>query len=450
MFKVVKKIAEVEKKIECCKCSKEVSGIRKDNCQWTDSEPEKIYCYDCAIKLLFRCTSCKKVHLKIEKPWSNLSICKDCAATSSETCACCDSVEHKSYGQKVNENFICNKCLRTEFETCEYCDSSFSTTYPELAGRTDKLIYVDSMGISVCKDCFNESITSCENCGREININDTRNYQDIDCCTICKEDVMYDTDSFSNFDGKESLVTNDSLQTIGVEIECYPEHGEHSEVEYNGVWTAEDDGSLTDCNAGIEYKSPILDESNFEEEITRFCTNYLCCASAPSDCGLHIHLGAKDLEFIELNNLMRYCYKYQEYFHSLVPQERRNNTYAYTIPPYKKTKTVDEFAIEHYGTIEDFNKSRDKHSPCGLSMTRYFWVNIHSVFYHRTIEIRLHQGSIKGKEIVNWIKFWLLIIPIAIQNKKYWEAPEEIIKHNSRELYKYYTQKQELYLEEEE
>ena len=41
---------------------------------------------------------------------------------------------------------------------------------------------------------------------------------------------------------------------------------------------------------------------------------------------------------------------------------------------------------------------------------RYAWLNLHSVFYRGTLEIRLHNGTIDAQKIKNWFNIHLTIL----------------------------------------
>ena len=90
-----------------------------------------------------------------------------------------------------------------------------------------------------------------------------------------------------------------------------------------------------------------------------------------------------------------------------LPKSRRDNEYADTLTNefnYKKImswKTITDF-------LNDFYQRKLKN---GLEVKvrfdkyftkRYYWLNLHSVFYRDTIELRLHSGTISKEKIINW------------------------------------------------
>lgn len=90
-------------------------------------------------------------------------------------------------------------------------------------------------------------------------------------------------------------------------------------------------------------------------------------------CGLHVHL---DMRGEDVNRAFSSLVKSQNLLYGMVPMSRYNNTYCKP------------------------NKSRDM-STYG---SRYYGINPQSYSEHKTLEIRLHSGSINAEKINNWIK----------------------------------------------
>jgi hypothetical protein len=200
----------------------------------------------------------------------------------------------------------------------------------------------------------------------------------------------------------------------------------HSQIDADGKWTAVEDGSVPD---GIEYNSPILHESNYEAELTQFCRQRLDHADVDKHCGLHIHLDCADLSWWELANVFRYCRRYQDYFFSLVPASRRHNGYCLRLPAMAAPKRKAELVEFLYGTPKqrDIKANKYPHPVDKGCVQRYFWVNIHSYFYRRTLEFRLHSGTRSAEKIINWVKLLLAVLQNARQGEKAWKHPYRLM-----------------------
>jgi hypothetical protein len=90
----------------------------------------------------------------------------------------------------------------------------------------------------------------------------------------------------------------------------------------------------------------------------------------------------------------------------MVSPSRADNSYC-----HKLSKTISLDTLFKYDNLNDFltwfynyrikdidnDIPRDKYHN-----KRYDWVNIHSIFYRNTIEIRLHNGTLNSKKIIYW------------------------------------------------
>lgn len=98
-----------------------------------------------------------------------------------------------------------------------------------------------------------------------------------------------------------------------------------------------------------------------------------CSTSVNKTCGLHVHIDCRnrDVEHV-YNNLIR-C---QRLLFSMVPVSRRKNSYCAWLTP----RTFDNL-------------------PDG----RYFAINGAAYSKHKTIEVRLHSGTVDMSKITRWV-----------------------------------------------
>jgi len=251
-------------------------------------------------------------------------------------------------------------------------------------------------------------------------------------------------------------------RTIGIEIECEPTVRSQIDILHwidsktrEHMATAEEDNSLRGKQK-VEYTSPILSESTYEEWLHEMCSRLK--ANVYNRCGLHIHLGSNDLSWLDLARIGMYCKVYEPFFSTLVSPSRHPALMtdgsgrplvlprSFLILPTTKR----EFLIRLYGTypVYDYTnhvrvilnrRANDQNGPRYTGcIHRYLWVNFQSHFYRRTVEIRLHQGTVNETKIRNWIRLWLQIIS-AVQRGDM-RHPYKIV---SEDLKCYYTHRAE-------
>jgi hypothetical protein len=144
-------------------------------------------------------------------------------------------------------------------------------------------------------------------------------------------------------------------------------------VGTDGSIRADQDGSKT-----MELRI-LVKESELESKLKEICAvlRKNDCYSNRS-CGMHVHLDMR-------NRDAELCYKnlfnVQDLMLASQPIARRSNTYC-------KPNTDKALKLSQFKTGE-----------------RYKVINTDSYEKHSTIEIRLHEGATKFKDIYNWVKF---------------------------------------------
>lgn len=134
-----------------------------------------------------------------------------------------------------------------------------------------------------------------------------------------------------------------------------------------------------------------------------------------NDCGLHVHVDASDYSQYDLRKLILLWTCVESSMYELVSRNRYDNTYckvssdAYAsamranVPFAEKTKA--HTWNERIGQLlYEKSKARDaKKDKCEkYSGQRYFGLNIHSFFFRKTIEVRLHESTTNAEILRNW------------------------------------------------
>lgn len=178
---------------------------------------------------------------------------------------------------------------------------------------------------------------------------------------------------------------------IGVEIEFFIEEGVDSkefaiafaEAGLSENVTLKDDSSIKcdDNNGDTSHEVTVIDsEMKIHETIGKVCKilEYFN-AKVNESCGLHIHIDArKRSPLLVLRRLLNA----QKYLFKLVPHSRRNNQFCQLAP------------LSH--SIE--------------ATSRYYAINPASYNKFKTIEVRLHSGTVNAEKIQNWIELITKII----------------------------------------
>lgn len=185
-------------------------------------------------------------------------------------------------------------------------------------------------------------------------------------------------------------VTNDNH--IGVEIEFFC----NSDRARLGAKLYEEglakyvylkyDGSIKPTSGKTGHELCILMKED-EEEINRIMHKVSSVlksfdAQVNQSCGLHVHLDMrnrdKDKAFYNLSGVQHLLY-------AMNPKIRKDGTYSRKVPTRKFEEAV--------------------------SMSGKYWgVNTQSYSSKRTIEIRMHSGTVEAVKIVNWIKLLCKIV----------------------------------------
>lgn len=152
------------------------------------------------------------------------------------------------------------------------------------------------------------------------------------------------------------------------------------------------DGSLRPHEGEIGYELAILlEESNYKKRLKQITTVLAEVGAVAKDrrAGLHVHLDMrkrdKDLVY---NNLVACQYALL----SIVDPKRYNNEFCRVVESRK-------FPTEFTGQREE----------------RYRTINAAAFYKYKTLEVRIHEGSVDYTQISNWVD---VLIRIANYNKK--------------------------------
>ena len=149
----------------------------------------------------------------------------------------------------------------------------------------------------------------------------------------------------------------------------------------------------------IECVSPVLDNNDGFGKLKKCCESLNAAgAYVNRSTGLHVHIGAQNLNGEQYVNVFKNYQKLENVIDSFMAPSRRNSRWA---------KSLWRF---------DFS---DCYSPEGVELRmhdRYFKVNPESYSRHNTIEFRQHQGSTDFTKIKNWVNFCAKLVQWSMSN----------------------------------
>ena len=159
-------------------------------------------------------------------------------------------------------------------------------------------------------------------------------------------------------------------RAIGVELECCRPEGRRVDLP---LWSRESgDGSIRSFprTQPVEYKL-LLKRSELELRLHRFCT-LISDHRVNTSCGLHVHLDCRGRLETDVRAVAKRMTAWLIALREFVPESRRNNN-DYAALSFSETN-------------------------------RYRAVNFTAFHKYKTLEIRLHSGTVDYTKIIAWIR----------------------------------------------
>lgn len=181
-----------------------------------------------------------------------------------------------------------------------------------------------------------------------------------------------------------SLKPTKKTNYIGIEMECYSHYSyfelmdKINKLKLNKIVQVVGDGSIEpDFGTSTEFRI-LLPESQLALGLKKISKLFTKGKFGVNDsCGLHVHL---DMRNRNVEKCHKQLLKFQDVLFGLVSEDRWSNNYC-------------KYATKH-------NQG-----------DRYLAINKQRAYIkHKTIEIRLHQGTLDFKRIEQWSKLLLKII----------------------------------------
>lgn len=176
-----------------------------------------------------------------------------------------------------------------------------------------------------------------------------------------------------------------------------------------------------DRNYSVELVTPILkydEDIETLQELIRQLRHAGAVSESRFQCGIHIHIGAKEHTPNTLKNLVNLMaskedliYKSLEIDPARVRYCQKVNENLIETINKKKPKTLKQLADIWYSDYGVENRERHYHT------SRYHGLNLHSTFTKGTIEFRLFNGTLHAGKIRSYIVFCLAVSHQALNQK---------------------------------
>ncbi len=330
-----------------------------------------------------------------------------------ECCDCNESVD-REHTIVVNGDRYCEPCHDDNFYSCNGCSESV---------HNDRVYYAYQE--TYCEHCYFEYFENCYDCEEPVE-RDGEVYwrNDNPYCSDC---VPNDIDDMLLYlDDREPPACSRKAESfefpvrrlVGVEVECLIPHIDA--LDTPSFWTSTNDGSINSEEGydGIEMVSyPASGDLLLESIDNLMSWSNDIGAIVNRSCGLHVHFNSLDLTARQVAHVGIVYRYFEEILKGMMPNSRQSSNWCKDFPiPKKQLRHITEESelIEMYYDYMDSQPSADKYNDA-----RYCGLNIHSRYYHGSLEFRLHSGTINKTKILNWIQILNRIIDMAIDLERY-------------------------------
>ncbi len=178
-------------------------------------------------------------------------------------------------------------------------------------------------------------------------------------------------------------------------------------------WRVVPDGSLGGLHSG-EIVSPILGYEDIEELQNVVRAVRTAGARADATTGIHIHIDGSRFNAKSITNLVKLIHKQEQLLeHALGVSESRLSRYCRSIDPgfmqrleARRPRTMQEVSDAWYGYRNQ--------SPQRYDQSRYRGLNLNSLFFRGTLELRYFNGTLHAGEVKAYVQLALALAAKAL------------------------------------
>ena len=139
-----------------------------------------------------------------------------------------------------------------------------------------------------------------------------------------------------------------------------------------------------------------------------------------SSCGLHVHVDAANHNRQSLKNLMSIMYSKEDIlFKALQVNENRVQQWCQKVrePMLKKARRLSSEETKDLSKLEDIWYDGNDGSHEHYNWTRYYALNLHSVFYRGTVEWRCFNSTLHAGRAKAYVNLCLAMSAQAINQR---------------------------------
>jgi hypothetical protein len=336
----------------------------------------------------------------------------------------CENCEVKV--EEYHAHSLCEECYHEVYVTCCHCEGE---VYEE------ESYYSSNSSDYYCGDCYFEIYTSCYECEEEVERDTTYWHNDEPYCEYhlpdtsdCLVENIENAIPPSMSRDAETFDRLNVKRLVGLEAECMYPYTDSIHTPSN--WATTYDGSISTGGdyEGIELVStPSSGDLLYSQvfDLVDWAKGY--DAVVNSSCGLHVHFDSTNLNARQVAHIGIVYSKYQHLLKDMMPPSRQSSRwckdFSMNVDTLRNIDTEEELIEEYYESM-NCRPSTEKYNDA-----RYCGLNLHSRYFHGSLEFRLHSGTLSKTKIVNWIRILNAIIEKGIEIEKDSSLVDEFLKY---------------------
>lgn len=213
-----------------------------------------------------------------------------------------------------------------------------------------------------------------------------------------------DEEDFGDSDGSGSCDCDECRANRGDDDDSYYDSSGNDSPDLDTQWVVKYDGSVYGHqNGSCEVTTRILSGTEGLAELRKGVEALQAAGATVNEtCGLHVHVGARDLTGAEILSLVKRYGRFEDVIDGFMHGNRRGdcNTYCQSVVAY--ADDADRWAHARGGL--DVITPRQIQ---GWISDRYHKVNVTALNKYGTIEFRHHNGAFQPDTIEAWVTFLL-------------------------------------------
>lgn len=190
------------------------------------------------------------------------------------------------------------------------------------------------------------------------------------------------------------------------------------------ITTERKDGRSYEYTSDPEYSVEMVSPKLTYAELPKFqeCVRQVRHAGAKvnDSCGLHVHVDASNHNRQSLKNLIGIMYSKEDIlFKALQVNEERASRWCQKVrePMLQQARTLSAEETKDLTRLESIWYEGDVQSRDHYNWTRYYALNLHSVFYRGTVEWRCFNSTLHAGRAAAYVNLCLAISAQAIAQR---------------------------------